>query len=110
MERSWHQNQVISTDTVNTIADGIAVRVPVPESLKTLAFAVDDIIFVSDAQVIQAMRAYYDYERLVTEPAGVVSLAAAIANAQIDQGKTVVTLVSGSNIDPQCRDEWLVSG
>ncbi len=107
MERSWRQNKLISADAVKTIADGIAVRVPVPESLPPLASAVNDMMLVSDEQIIAAMRAYYDYEHIISEPTGAVSLAAVMANAPIDQGKTVVTIVTGANIDPQRREEWL---
>lgn len=109
MAQSWQQGQVVTTETAHTIADGIAVRQPVPASLLHLATAVDSMILVSEDQIRQAMQAYYDCEQLVTEPAGAVSLAAAIANAPADRGRTVATLVCGSNIDPRYRDEWLRS-
>jgi threonine dehydratase len=107
MAQSWRQGQAISTHTADTIADGIAVRTPIPESLLHLRSAVDDIVLVSEAQILRAMRAYLECERLVTEPAGAVSLAAAMDHAQDDRGKTVATLVCGSNIDPRHRDAWL---
>jgi len=100
-------NKLVSTDATKTIADGIAVRVPVLESLPPLASAVDDMMLVSDEQIVAAMRAYYHYEHVIAEPTGAISLAAAMANAPIDQGKTVVTIVTGANIDPQRREEWL---
>lgn len=80
---------------------------PVPESLPPLASAVDEMVLVSDEQIVAAMRAYYDYEHIIAEPTGAVSLAAAMANAPSDQDKTVVTIVTGANIDPQRREEWL---
>jgi len=46
------QNKLVSTDTAKTIADGIAVRMPVPESLPPLASVVDDMILVSDEQIV----------------------------------------------------------
>jgi threonine dehydratase len=107
MARSWRQGEALSTDAADTIADGIAVRTPIPESLLHLRSAVDDIVLVSEAQIRRAMRAYFECERLVTEPAGAVSLAAAMDNAQEDRGKTIATLVCGSNIDPRHRDTWL---
>jgi threonine dehydratase len=107
MARSWRQGEALSTDAADTIADGIAVRTPIPESLLHLRSAVDDIVLVSEAQIRRAMRSYFECERLVTEPAGAVSLAAAMDNAQEDRGKTIATLVCGSNIDPRHRDTWL---
>ena len=107
MEQSWRAKKLTVTDQVNTIADGIACRIPVPESLEPVAFAVDDMMLVSDAQIISAMRAYLEYERLLVEPAGAASLAAAMVNAQTDQEKNVVTIVTGSNVDSNRFQEWL---
>lgn len=101
MYRSWHQRRVVLTEHVSTIADGIAVRTPVPEALRLLADALDDFILVSDHQIQEAMRAYYETERLVAEPAGAVSLAGAMAHAGQHPNQTVATLLCGANIDPR---------
>ena len=108
MERSWRDKKIVVTDEVNTIADGIACRVPVPESLAPLASAVDDMILVSDTQIINAMRAYFECERLVIEPAGAATLAAAMANAGADGGKTIAVIATGSNIDQHGYKEWVL--
>lgn len=107
MAQSWQQGKSIATATADTIADGIAVREPIPEALVHFNDVVDDVILVNDSQILTAMRAYYEHEHLVTEPAGAVSLAAAMIQADKHQGKTVVTLVCGANIDPRRQDEWL---
>lgn len=101
MYRSWHQEQAVSTERVQTIADGIAVRVPVPAALDLLATALDDFILVSDQNVEQAMRAYFEKEHIIVEPAGAVSLAGAMVQQELNHGKTIATLLCGSNIDPR---------
>ena len=45
-----------TTETADTIADGIAVRLPVPEALEDMRFTVDDIVLVRDEDIRQAMR------------------------------------------------------
>ena len=56
MEKSWRAGTYIQTDSINTIADGIGVRVPVPEALDDLKGLLDDILLVEDSQIIEAMK------------------------------------------------------
>lgn len=107
MRQSWAGGNVVETESVTTIADGIAIRVPIPESLPPLRGTLDDFILVDDDLIIEAMRGYFTHERLIVEPAGAASLAAAIADRDKNTGKSVATLVCGSNIDPARRAEWL---
>ena len=59
MARSWQRGEVVGTPSVDTIADGIAIRVPVPYALEIMRDTVDDIIEVGDEHIIQAMRLLY---------------------------------------------------
>lgn len=108
MALSLQEKSVISTPTANTIADGIAIREPIPESLPPLEHTVDDILLVTEAEIVDAMRLYFQTENLVTEPAGAVSLAAALQIKEEIQGLQVVTLACGANIDPSKRAQWLL--
>ena len=67
--------------------------------------SVDDIVLVSDDDIVRAMRAYWQHENLVAEPAGAVSLAGAMASERND--RRIATILTGSNIDPRMRAEWL---
>jgi len=107
MARSWKRGLVVETERADTIADGIAVRVPVPESLPILIEAVDSTDLVSDAQIKAAMQLLFKFEGIVSEPAGAVSLAGALKQSAQDRGKRVVTIVTGSNIDPTLQSQWL---
>ena len=68
-------------------------------SLAPLASAVDDMVLVSDTQIINAMRAYFECERMVIEPAGAAALAAAMADAKSNVGKAITVIATGSNVD-----------
>lgn len=107
MRLSWQAGEVVNTQSADTIADGIAVRLPIAESLIPLKAAVDDIIEVTEAEIIGAMRLMFASENLVVETAGAVSLAAIVQNAEQDAGLTVANLVCGSNIDATGREKYL---
>ena len=107
MERSWRSGEAVATDAVDTIADGVAARVPVQQALVHFSEAVDDVVLVDDDEIVAAMRAFLEHERLVTEPAGAVSLAGLLKQRELESGRIVATLVTGSNIDPRRRREWL---
>lgn len=107
MALSWRAGKPVPTDEAQTIADGIAVRVPVPAAVTWLADTIDDVVLVDDDQIIEAMRfAYATWGRLV-EPAGAAGLAGVLAGASSMQGLRVATVLCGGNLtDPQIKT-WL---
>jgi threonine dehydratase len=82
------------------MADGIAVRVPVPEALADLDGLVDEIMLVPDADIIAAMRLAFAHAGLVLEPSGAVGLAGVLALRERLAGQSVVTVLCGSNLAP----------
>ena len=107
MALSHDAGKPISTPEARTIADGIAVRIPVPAAIGWLRDTIDDIVLVDDDQLLEAMRfALKTWNRLV-EPAGAAGLAAILAQASDLKGGRVATLLGGANLtDRQIRD-WL---
>jgi threonine dehydratase len=95
------------TESVETIADGIAVRVPVPEALADLSGVVDDVLLVEDAALIEAMQLVFREHGLVVEPAGVAGLAAAMAFRDRFRGAAVVTPLCGGNLTAGQVRNWL---
>ncbi len=81
-----------------TIADGIAVRVPIAASLDDMRGTVDDVIAIDDAALIDAMRALHAHAGLVGEPAGVAGLAAVLARQLDLAGASVATVIGGGNV------------
>lgn len=84
---------------VSTIADGIAVKEPGENTFEYCKKYVDDIVSVTDDEISSAILALIEQQKLISEGAGAVSVAAAMFNKVPVQGKKVVCLVSGGNID-----------
>jgi threonine dehydratase len=105
---SWREGKLCSTETSSTIADGIDVRVPVPESLLTLASLMDEVLLVEDESLIEAMRLAFDYHGLVIEPAGAAGLAAAIAHKERFRHARVAIPLCGGNLTSDQVRRWLL--
>jgi len=110
MERSWRAHQPIETPTADTISDGIAVRVPIPEAVVDLQAIVDDIVLVDDAGTLDAMRLLFAHLGLVVEPAGAVGVAALLADPARLAGARVATILCGSNLTAAQVAEYRLTG
>ena len=85
--------------SVSTIADGIAVKQPGENTYELIKDYVDDIALVTDDEISSAILALIEKQKMIAEGAGAVSVAAAMFNKFPIEGKKVVSLVSGGNID-----------
>ena len=106
MDLSWRQDEIITTDEANTIADGIGVRIPVPEALEAMKVTVDDVVQVTDEAILDAMRLAHKTLGLVLEPAGAAGLAAAKVYKEQFKGKCVATILCGSNVTEEQLKRW----
>jgi threonine dehydratase len=97
MALSWRERRALETPGVETIADGIAVRVPIAESLADLYRLVDDVVLVEDAALLDAMRLVMKHHGLVVEPAGVAGLAAKLVYENRFRGAVTGTPLCGGN-------------
>ena len=107
MDLSWRQGEVVTTETADTIADGIGVRVPVPEALDAMHHTVDDILQVTDEDILEVMRLAHRMAGVVLEPAGAIGLAAAKVYADKFAGQLVATPLCGSNLTEEQIELWL---
>ena len=96
--RSWQEDRVVTTETCNTIADGLATCVPLAPNVRAIRELVDDVCLVSEAELIQGIRTLLFEEHLVAEAAGVAALAAYLQKPADYADRNVVLLVTGSNI------------
>jgi threonine dehydratase len=85
----------------NTIADGMAVRRPIPSSLELVRAVVDDIIAVSEDGMIAAMRLLIERAGLLAEPSGAAGVAAVMEHGDRFRGAHVAAVITGSNLDPR---------
>ena len=106
MAASWQAHRVIERPAVNTIADGIAVRRPVPEALTDMEGLVDEVLLVSDAAILRAMRLLFQHAGLVGEPAGVAGIAALIEHPAL-RTQRVASVLCGSNLTAEQMARWI---
>lgn len=99
MFNSVHDQKIERLDNVSTIADGIAVKEPGENTFRYVSEYVDNIVTVTDDEISAAILALMEKQKLVTEGAGAVSVAAAMFNKVPVKNKKVVCLLSGGNID-----------
>ena len=92
-------HKIETLDSVSTIADGIAVKRPGDLTYETVEKYVDEIVTVTDDEISAAILALMEQQKLVTEGAGAVSVAAAMFGKVDIKGKKVVCVLSGGNID-----------
>ena len=94
------KNQEIQTlDSVQTIADGIAVKQPGVNTYELVNQYVDEIALVSDDEVASAILALMEKQKIIAEGAGATAVAAVMFEKFPLRGKRVVAVVSGGNID-----------
>lgn len=98
---SIRKKEYVSYDTTNTIADGIAVRLPMKQAIADLEHLVDDTILVRDESIKSGMRLIHQHLGIVSEPSAAVGLAALIENKAKYKGKSVATIICGSNTSLQ---------
>ena len=97
--QSFAEKRLITTDSVSTIADGISVKCPGDKAVELINRYVDDVVSVSDAEIAEAILLLMERCKQIVEPAGATPLAA-VLNGKLDiEGKKVVCLMSGGNID-----------
>lgn len=99
MYNSIHNGKIDSLESVSTIADGIAVKKPGENTYNLVKEYVDDIAVVSDDEVASAILALIEKQKMIAEGAGAAAVAAVMFNKFDLEGKRVVAVVSGGNID-----------
>ena len=99
MYLSVAHDKIETLPSVHTIADGIAVKTPGELTFDICKNYVDEIMTVTDDEVATAILSLIEKQKLISEGAGAVSVAAALFNKFPIKGKKVCCLVSGGNID-----------
>lgn len=109
MTRSWHARRVVTTSTMDTIADGVAGRFPIPEVLQDLLQVADDAVLVHEASIIAGMRLLLETAGLVAEPSAALGVAALLENRTRFADRHVLTIICGSNVDPGAYHRWVTT-
>jgi len=96
---SWREKKIVTTESADTIADGLATRVPAAATLEIINRYVDDIVLLSEQEIIDGIGLLLRETHNLAEGAGAASTAAAFKLREELNGKRVVGILSGGNID-----------
>lgn len=110
MADSLKYDEQVTLSTVNTFADGIAVKHPGDLTFELIKDYVDDVVTVTEDEIAVAILALIEKQKIIAEGAGAVSIAAILADKIPVEGKNVVCLVSGGNIDVNILSRVITRG
>ena len=110
MAESVEKGEAITLETVQTFADGIAVKHPGDVTFGMVRKYVDQVVTVSEDEIAAAILALIEKQKLIAEGAGAVSVAAAMFGKLPIEGKRVVCIVSGGNIDVNILSRVITRG
>ena len=110
MYRSLHEHKYQTLKNVATFADGIQVKTPGELTYQLCEEYVDDIVTVSEDETAAAILSLMENQKLVAEGAGAVPVAAALFHKLPIEGKKVVCLISGGNIDVNILNRVITRG
>jgi threonine dehydratase len=105
---SFATDRIVTTETCNTLADGMATRIPDPDALDLIRKGASHIVQVTDDEVAAAIRAYWTDTHNLAEGAGAAALAAALQEKNKLAGKRVGLVLSGGNIDFDLFKRWVM--
>ncbi len=98
--RSWKSGRVVTTETAETIADGLATTRPTEANVIAVRELVDEMVLVTEDEMRDAMRLLLSSDDVVAEPAAAASVAALLQAAGAHD-RPVVALITGRNVAPQ---------
>ena len=104
---SFAAGTVVTTASSNTLADGMATRIPDADALEILRKGAARIVQVSDDEISAAIRVLWTDTHNLAEGAGAAALAAALQEKQKVRGKRVGLILSGGNIDLEMFRRWV---
>lgn len=98
---SWKEGRIVTTDSANTMADGLATRVPFEMTFEIISKQIDDLVTVSERELEEAVFRVFETTHNVAEGAGAAAMAGAFKLRNRLAGKKVVMVLSGCNIEAE---------
>ena len=110
MANAFRDHAYETLDSVDTFADGIAVKTPGVNTFELVEKYVDDVVTVSEDEIAAAILALMENQKLVAEGAGATPVAAALFGKLPIEGKKTVCLISGGTIDVNILSRVITRG
>jgi threonine ammonia-lyase medium form len=109
-QQSFRRGAIVRIPPPNTIADGMRTQAVGSRTFEIIQKYVDDIVTVTDAQVVEMMRFLLFRMKILTEPTGAVAPAAIFHNVLGLKGKRACAIISGGNIEPAMLQKVISEG
>lgn len=98
-QQSFRKKEIVRINPPNTIADGMRTQSVGKRNFEIILNFVDDMITVTDAQVIEMMKFFIGQMKVIVEPTGAVAPAAIFHNVMGLRSKKICAIISGGNVD-----------
>ena len=108
MRKSLDEGRPVKLDSLETIADGLAAPMAGDVTYPIVKHYVDDVVLVTDEEIMSAMRGILFSAKLLAEGGGAAATAAILSGKLKLQGRRVVAVMSGGNVDPTRVQEVLM--
>jgi threonine dehydratase len=106
---SFAAGRVVTVESANTRADGMATRIPDPAALAMILKGAARVVTVTDAEVAAAIRAYWTDTHNLAEGAGAAPLAALMQEKERMRGRRIALILCGGNIDLDLFRSWVLA-
>jgi threonine ammonia-lyase medium form len=106
-QQSFRKKEIVRIAPPNTIADGMRTQSVGKRNFEIILHYVDDIITVTDLQVIEMMRYFMQRMKIIVEPTGAVAPAVVFHNVLNISDKKICAIISGGNVEPSFLKQWL---
>jgi threonine dehydratase len=104
---SFREGRVVEAPSRTAIADGLACRTPNTQAMEVIWEQAARIVEVTEAEIADAMRAYYQDTHNLAEGAGAAALAGTLKEKNILQGKRIGIILTGGNVDREIYEDVL---
>lgn len=106
-QQSFKKKEIVRIPPPKTIADGMRTQAVGMRNYEIILKYVDNIVTVTDEQVIAMMRFFVQRMKIIVEPTGAVAPAAIFHNVLGLSNKKVCAIISGGNVEPSLLKQWL---
>jgi threonine dehydratase len=107
MRSALDAGRPVALDRLDSIADGLGAPAVSERTLRIVQRLVDDVVLVTDVEIVDAMRLLLERSKLLVEPAGAAGLAAVLGGHADHRGGPIVIVLSGGNVDLGRLKAWL---
>jgi threonine dehydratase len=107
MRSALDAGRPVTLDRLDSIADGLGAPAVSARTLQIVQRLVDDVVLVTDVEIVDAMRLLLERNKLLVEPAGAAGLATVLGGHAHHRGGPIVVVLSGGNVDLGRLKAWL---